>query len=95
MPDSTAPLSTPLPPIPTQPPKLRTANSRQIGGHHYKDLALQPWDACVAWQLGFLDGNALKYIARHRTEGGGGVEDLKKAIHYLEKMVENYGAITR
>lgn len=64
-----------------------SANDIQHGGDHYKKYGnLQPWDVITAWNLGYLDGTALKYIARWRDKGG--VEDIKKAIHFLEKFVE-------
>lgn len=47
---------------------------------------MQPWDVIQDWQLGFFDGNALKYLARWRKKGG--VDDLKKARHYIEKLIE-------
>lgn len=62
------------------------ANELQIGGEHYKALNPQPWDVISAWNLGFLDGNVVKYVARFRSKGG--VEDLKKAKHYLDKLIE-------
>jgi len=62
------------------------ANKVQVGGRHYKQFQIQPWDAILSWQLGFLDGNAVKYLARWRHKGG--VEDLKKAKHYLDKLIE-------
>lgn len=61
------------------------ANDKQVGGTHYKEKKIQPWDVVQDWNLGFLDGVALKYISRWRQKGG--VEDLKKAIHYLEKQL--------
>jgi hypothetical protein len=63
-----------------------TANEKQIGGNHYKDKAIEPWDFIVANNLGFLEGNIIKYIARYKEKNG--VEDLKKAKHYLEKLIE-------
>ena len=62
------------------------ANDIQIGGTHYKAQKLQPWDAIAAWDCGFLDGNVIKYVVRYRSKGG--VEDLKKARHYLDKLIE-------
>lgn len=62
------------------------ANELQIGGEHYKALNPQPWDVISAWNLGFLDGNVVKYVARFRSKGG--IEDLKKAKHYLDKLIE-------
>ena len=70
------------------PPAL-TPNQIQIGGEHYKKMDIQPWDAIHSWDLGFFSGNAVKYIARHRDKGG--VEDLKKARHYLDKLIELNG----
>lgn len=62
------------------------ANAYQVGGQHYNAKSLQPWDVIIAWNLGFLDGNAMKYLARWRDKGG--IEDLKKAKHYIEKLIE-------
>jgi hypothetical protein len=64
----------------------KTANSVQVGGSHYKTKGLQPWDAIIEWKMGFLDGNALKYLVRFRDKGG--VEDLMKARHYIDKLIE-------
>ena len=62
-----------------------SANNKQIQGTHYqKDI--QPWDATVAWELGFLDGCAVKYLARWRKKGG--IDDLRKAAHFIEKLIE-------
>lgn len=61
----------------------------QVGGNHYTRLAVQPWDAMKAWMtkaqfVGYLRGNVVKYIARDKN----GIEDLKKARHYLDKLIE-------
>ena len=69
------------------------ANDIQIGGNHYKRLCPEPWDVINAWELGYLDGTALKYISRWRDKGG--TDDLRKAIHFLQKLIEveeNYAA---
>lgn len=64
-----------------------TANEVQHGGTHYKKYGdMQPWDVIVAWNLDYLAGTALKYIARWEDKGG--IEDLRKAIHFLEKKIE-------
>jgi hypothetical protein len=68
-----------------------TANSQQYGGDHYISMGVQPWKAMEAWMsreafMGFLRGNAIKYLAR--TDKKGGVEDMKKARHYLDKLIE-------
>lgn len=63
-----------------------SANDRQEGGDHYRSKAIQPWDVIEKNRMGFFDGNALKYVMRFSDKGG--VEDLRKAIHYLEKLIE-------
>ena len=66
---------------------MSPANAKQVGGDHYKKYGnLQPWDAVIAWDLGYLEGTALKYIARWKDKGG--IADIEKAIHFLEKLVE-------
>jgi hypothetical protein len=62
------------------------ANAKQIAGKHYKQFQYQPWDVVLDWELGYLDGTALKYIARWKDKNG--LEDIKKAIHFLEKLIE-------
>jgi hypothetical protein len=65
---------------------LEKANNKQVGGAHYKTKDIQPWDAIHTWGLGFFSGNVVKYVARHREKNG--IEDLKKARHYLDKLIE-------
>lgn len=63
------------------------ANDYQVSGNHYKQFkGYEPWDVITAWGLGYLDGTALKYIARWKHKNG--IEDLKKAIHFLQKTIE-------
>lgn len=59
----------------------------QVGGGHYRQTKLQPWDVIDAWGLDFYAGNALKYLYRAGRKGPK-VEDLKKARHYIDKMIE-------
>lgn len=61
-------------------------DTRQVGGNHYTTLDIQPWEVIERNKLGFFEGNALKYILRFRAKGG--VEDLEKARHYLDKLIE-------
>ena len=77
-------------PLPLRPaePKLR---DMQVGGDHYSSKAVQPWDAMESWMSkeefsGFLRGNVIKYVSRYQDKGG--LEDLKKADHYLSKLIE-------
>ncbi len=62
------------------------ANARQVGGDHYASKAIQPWDYITSNNLPFLEGNIVKYLTRWRDKGG--VQDLHKARHYLEKLLE-------
>ena len=67
------------------------AEETQIGGNHYVNKTVQPWQAMEAWMtheefVGFLRWNAIKYLARCGDKGG--VEDLKKSRHYLERLIE-------
>jgi len=62
------------------------ANDKQVGGSHYAVKAIQPWDYIVANNLGYLEGNIVKYISRWKDKNG--VQDLKKAQHYLQKLIE-------
>jgi hypothetical protein len=80
------PRITGIPPCPNT-----ETSSRQIGGNHYLNMTIQPWDAMQSWMsaeeyAGFLRGNVIKYIARYRNKNG--LEDLKKARHYLERLIE-------
>ena len=72
-------------PTPTQ-----SARDIQVGGQHYKNKAMQPWDIIDAWGLDFYAGNVLKYLLRAKYKNG--VEDLKKARHYLDKLIEDENA---
>jgi hypothetical protein len=60
----------------------------QVGGSHYKDMKIQPVEFIVANGLSFLEGNAIKYICRHKVKNGR--QDIEKAIHYLQMILENY-----
>ena len=62
------------------------ANDVQVAGTHYKGKAIQPWDYIVGNDLGYLEGNIVKYVSRWKDKGG--VDDLKKARHYLDKLIE-------
>jgi hypothetical protein len=63
-----------------------TANDYQVGGDHYRSAYIH-WDWVIKIGLGYLDGQASKYLVRFRKKGG--ESDLCKAIHYVEKLVEN------
>ncbi len=65
-------------------------DSVQVGGDHYKKMAIQPTEYCVANGLNFAEGNVVKYVTRHRVKGK--AEDIRKAIHYLQLLLKHeYG----
>ena len=71
--------------------KAMTTLNTQVGGSHYKDMAIQPWQAMEAWLTaeeyrGYHKGVAIAYLARERDKGG--IDDIKKAIHHLQRLVE-------
>lgn len=72
-------------------PRVKAANSTQVGGDHYKKMDIQPWDVIdygpKQQAIGFYRYNALKYIMR-AGEKGEFKEDIAKAQHYLEKLLE-------
>lgn len=63
-----------------------SAYKKQIGGSHYKDMAIQPANFINKNKLLFAEGNAIKYICRHQSKGK--LQDIKKAMHYLEMIIE-------
>ena len=58
----------------------------QVGGKHYSSMKIQPAEFINENKLLFAEGNAIKYICRHAKKGG--VQDIEKAIHYLEMILE-------
>tara|TARA_R110000803_G_C11796791_1_gene298833 strand:+ start:213 stop:533 length:321 start_codon:yes stop_codon:yes gene_type:complete len=62
------------------------ASGVQHGGNHYTKQPIQTWDYITANNFTYLEGNVIKYISRHRNKGG--LEDLKKARHYIDKIIE-------
>lgn len=64
---------------------MQNPNDIQVGGDHYKSKGVQPWDYIIANNLGYLEGNIIKYVTRWRDKGG--VKDLEKARHYLDKLI--------
>ena len=59
---------------------------KQVGGKHYKVMKIQPSVFINENKLLFAEGNAIKYICRHALKGK--KEDILKAIHYLEMIIE-------
>lgn len=62
------------------------ALDKQVGGNHYKDLKIQPIEFIHANNIPFCEANAIKYLCRWRNKNG--IEDLKKAKHYIDLLIE-------
>jgi hypothetical protein len=81
----------PLLDYPAKTTTVSTASQTQVGGNHYEILDPQPWDVYANWFgkdgfRGYVLGTIIKYIARYRNKNG--VEDLEKAKHFLNKLIE-------
>ena len=64
--------------------------NKQIGGTHYKKMKIQPSKFVIENKLLFPEGNVIKYICRHQYKGG--KEDLEKAKHFIDMIIErDYG----
>ena len=62
------------------------ASSTQIGGSHYSDMAIQPIEFIHKNNLSFIQGNVIKYVCRYKSKGG--IQDLNKAKHYIDLLIE-------
>lgn len=71
----------------TTKPQIGSMNpdEEQIGGRHYKKLAIQPWDYVLANNLDYFQGSIIKYVTRWRDKGW--TQDLHKAKHFLDKYI--------
>lgn len=68
----------------------KSALDVQIGGDHYRSMAIQPVTYIESNGLDFLAGNVVKYVSRHRNKNG--AADVRKAIHYCQLILElQYG----
>lgn len=65
---------------------MSEANKVQVAGEHYKQMTIEPWDYIAANDLGFFEGNVVKYVTRWREKGD--INDIRKARHYIDKLIE-------
>lgn len=72
------------PPRPTEDPL-----KNQVGGGHYKDMAIQPVEFIHANGIGYFEGNVIKYVSRWRKKNG--IADLEKARHYIDLLIKLEG----
>jgi len=63
-----------------------SAYNKQIGGSHYQKMKIQPSKFVIENELLFPEGSVIKYICRHRFKNG--KEDLEKAVHFIEMIIE-------
>lgn len=63
------------------------ANDRQEGGAHYKGVPMEHWDFVLMHNIPYLEAQIIKYVMRHKKKNG--MEDLRKAKHFLEKLIEH------
>lgn len=67
------------------------ASDRQVAGHHYRDMGVQPWDVVDTWpreqQIGYYRGGALKYLMRMGSKDEN-EQEIAKGQHYMEKLLE-------
>jgi hypothetical protein len=62
------------------------ATDTQVGGSHYKDMAIQPVQYIHKNNLSYLEGNVIKYITRHKSKNG--KADVEKALHYCQLILQ-------
>lgn len=62
------------------------ALTRQVGGSHYQDFVIQPVEFCHVNNIPYIEATAIKYLCRWRKKNG--IEDLKKAKHFIEMLIE-------
>lgn len=65
---------------------MSKALDTQVGGDHYKNLAIQPVEYIFKNNIGYFEGCVIKYVTRWKDKGG--VQDLLKAKHFLELLIE-------
>ena len=72
---------------------VKDSKSTQVGGTHYAEMSVQPWDAMRAWMspeeyTGYHVGTVLGYLSRHKKKGG--LTDIQKAKHHLEELIRYF-----
>jgi len=60
---------------------------KQVGGSHYKKYKIQPVEFIIKNNIGFVEGNIIKYVLRFKDKGG--IADLEKAKHYIELLIDS------
>ena len=63
------------------------SSEKQVGGKHYLKYKIQPVELIIKNNIGFVEGNIIKYVLRFKEKGG--VQDLLKAKHYIELLIDS------
>jgi hypothetical protein len=63
------------------------SSKKQVGGNHYLKYTIPPVEFIIKNNIGFVEGNVIKYILRFKEKGG--VQDLLKAKHYIELLIDS------
>ena len=66
-----------------------SAFESQVGGNHYKSFKIQPVEFIHINGLGYIVGNIIKYVCRHQLKHSSSIEDLRKARHYIDMLIES------
>jgi len=72
---------------------VEPVTEKQIGGDHYKNMAITPTEYIVANDIRWSEGNVIKYISRHEAKNGR--QDVEKALHYCELILKGYDEAER
>jgi hypothetical protein len=73
-------------------PVPKNTGDKQVGGDHYQ-MPIQPIEFIVANDIPYREANVIKYVCRHYKKAG--ADDIKKAIHYLEMILEEYDKVAK
>lgn len=75
----------PIKEMPTEVATPRERPRQQVGGDHYTQMSVQPFDIIASLNLDFFEGNALKYLLRYHRKGN--EEDMAKCQHYIDILM--------
>jgi hypothetical protein len=63
-----------------------SALDKQEGGDHYRKMKIQPVEFICANNIPYCEAAVIKYISRHKEKNG--AQDIRKAIHYCELILQ-------
>jgi hypothetical protein len=72
--------------IPDYESEAYKASELQVGGSHYKKFKIQPAEFCYYNNIPYLEATAIKYLCRWKDKGG--IQDLEKAKHFIDLLIE-------